>query len=364
MKRTPQSRSASAAIIVLLCGASTAWAQTAPSLNNAAPFAVLAGSTVTNTGPSVIAGDVGVSPGAAIVGFPPGTVSAGSTFHAGDATAAAAQVSVTTAYNDLAGQPSTANLTGQDLGTVGQVTPGVYTFNTSAQLTGQLTLNAQGNPNAVFIFQIGSTLTTASASSVVMINGGSVCNVFWQVGSSATLGTTTAFSGNILALASITLNNGARIAGRALARTGAVTLDTNTVSAAACGAPPPPAGACPVIGITPEVLPGGAVGVAYSQQIQGNSGTAPYTYSTTAALLPAGLSLSAAGLLAGTPTTPLAQTFAVRATDSLGCFAERTYTFRIGASVPTLPQVLVVLLAIGLMAIGYFRLRRPAAVRG
>ncbi len=366
MKHRPHYQKACAAIVILLCGASTAWAQTAPSLGNAAPFAVLGGSTVTNTGTSVIAGNVGVSPGSAITGFPPGTISSGSAFHGGNATAAAAQVDVTAAYNSLAGQASTGNLTGQDLGVVGQLTPGVYTFSSSAQLTGQLTLNAQGNANAVFIFQIGSTLTTASASSVVVINGGSVCNVFWQVGSSATLGTTTAFSGNILAQASITLNTGARIAGRALARTGAVTLDTNVTSAAACGAGggvPPPAAVCPVLGITPEVLPGGAVGVAYSQQILGNSGTSPYTFSTTASLLPAGLSLSSAGLLAGTPTTSLAQTFAVRATDSLGCVADRTYTFRIGVAVPTMPQVLVVLLAMGLMAIGYFRLRRPGSVR-
>jgi len=354
-----------AALAVLLCTTSSAFAQTAPSLGNAAPFGVLAASTVTNTGPSTVAGNVGVSPGAAIVGFPPGTVSAGSTFHAGNATAAAAQVSVTTAYNDLAGQTSTQNLTGQDLGALPPLVPGVYTFNTSAQLTGALQLNAQGNANAVFIFQIGSTLTTAAASSVTLINGGSLCNVFWQVGSSATLGTTTNFIGNILAQASITLNTGARVAGRTLARTGAVTMDTNIISAAACapGIAPPGAGSCPVIGITPEVLPGGAVGVPYSVQILGNSGTAPYTYSTTAADLPAGLTLSSTGLLSGTPTSPDAQTFIVTVTDALGCTATRTYVFRIGVGVPTMPQVLVVVLGLGLMAIGYVRLRRPRHAR-
>ena len=108
-----------------------------------------------------------------------------------------------TAYNDLAGQACDTNLTGQDLGGK-TLTPGVYCFNTSAQLTGDLVLDAQGNPAAVWIFQMGSTLTTASNASVVVINGGSSCNVFWQVGSSATLGTGTAFKGNILALASIT----------------------------------------------------------------------------------------------------------------------------------------------------------------
>ena len=143
----------------------------------------------------------------------------------------------TTAYNDLAGQTCTSDLTGQDLGGLTLV-PGVYCFSSSAQLTGALTLDAEGDPNAVWVFQIGSTLTTASNSSVLLINGGQACNVFWQVGSSATLGTTTSFVGNILALTSITLNTGANVSGRALARNGAVTLDTNTISVAVCGVPP------------------------------------------------------------------------------------------------------------------------------
>ena len=115
----------------------------------------------------------------------------------------------------------------------------MYCFSTSAQLTGSLTLNAQGNAGAVFIFKTGSTLTTASSSSVVMINGGSQCNVFWQVGSSATLGTATAFAGNILALSSITATTGANVIGRALARNGAVTLDTNNITPATCSSAAP-----------------------------------------------------------------------------------------------------------------------------
>jgi hypothetical protein len=210
--------------------------QAAPSLGTAGSFAVLGGSTVTNTGATTVNGDLGVSPGTAVTGFPPGTVVGGS-IHAADALAGQAQSDVTTAYNNLAGQPCTATLTGQDLGGM-TLTPGVYCFATSAQLTGALTLNAQGNAGAVFVFKIGSTLTTASGSSVLITNGGSPCNVFWQVGSSATVGTTTAFQGNILALTSITLTNGANVVGRALARNGAVTLDTNTVSNAACGVPP------------------------------------------------------------------------------------------------------------------------------
>ena len=168
----------------------------------------------------------------------------GGTIHISDAAAGAAQGSVTAAYTSLASQACTLDYSGTDLGTL-VLTPGVYCFSSSAQLTGTLTLNAGGNANAVFIFKIGSTLTTASGSNVVLINGGSLCNVFWQVGSSATLGTTTTFIGNILALTSITLNTGARITtGRALARNGAVTLDNNAINVSACSAgslPPTPA---------------------------------------------------------------------------------------------------------------------------
>ena len=199
-------------------------------LGTAENFGVLAGSTVTNTGPSVIQGDVGVSPGSAITGFLPGIVVAPGTIHAADAVAGQAQVDLTTAYNFLMGLPSTANLTGQDLGGL-VLTPGVYTFATSAQLTGVLTLNGLGNPSSQFVFQVGSALTTASNSAVLLINGASGNNVYWVVGSSVTLGTNTTFVGNIVALTSITLNTGATITcGRALARNGAVTLDNNTIT--------------------------------------------------------------------------------------------------------------------------------------
>ena len=207
-----------------------------PPLGTEQSFAVLGGSTVTNTGSSVITGDLGVSPGSAITGFPPGLVTGG-TIHAADAVALQAQNDTTTAYNDLAGQACDIDLTGQDLGGMTLV-PGVYCFSSSAQLTGALTLDAGGDPNADWVFQIGSTLTTASSSSVLLTNEGQPCNVFWQVGSSATLGTTTSFVGNILALTSITLNTGANVSGRALARNGAVTLDTNNVAVAVCGVPP------------------------------------------------------------------------------------------------------------------------------
>jgi Ice-binding-like len=228
------------ALAVYLCTVSSASTATSPPLGGAASFAVLAGSVVNNTGSSVVYGNLGISPGVAVIGFPPGVVVPPGTIHDADAVAAQAQSDLTTAYNNAAGQVCDINLTGQDLGGV-TLTPSVYCFRSSAQLTGMLTLDAQGNPNAVFIFQIGSTLMTASNSSVLLTNSASACNVYWQVGSSATLGNYTQFAGNILELVSITLNTGASVSGRALALTGAVTLDANKVSNAGCpGAPPLP----------------------------------------------------------------------------------------------------------------------------
>src|SRR5580658_5575281 len=210
-----------------------AHAQTAPSLGTAQSFAVLGASAVTNTGPSVITGDLGLSPGTSITGFPPGIVDGGS-IYATDALAAQARADATAAYLDLAGEAcNTTYGVPTDLGGKTLV-PGVYCFSSSAALTGTLTLNAGGNPDAPFIFLIGSTLTTASDASVVVINGAQRCQAFWKVGSSATLGTGTNFVGTIIALTSITLDTNAALAGRALARNGAVTLDSNTVSVSSC----------------------------------------------------------------------------------------------------------------------------------
>ncbi|MBA3435945.1 MAG: DUF3494 domain-containing protein, partial [Chloroflexi bacterium] len=232
MRRRIIGAAATAAMLlsVLAIGPSAA-AHDAVGLGTARSFAVLAGSTVTNTGPTVVTGDLGVSPGTAITGFPPGLVIG--TQHAADAVAAQAQSDLTIAYNDAAGRPCDSNRSGQDLG--GRTfTDGTYCYDSSAQLTGTVTLNGQGDPDAVFIFQIGSTLTTASASTVDLINGAQACNVFWQVGSSATLGTNTTFVGNILALTSITLNTSSTVDGRTLARNGAVTLDSNVIDRATC----------------------------------------------------------------------------------------------------------------------------------
>ena len=206
-------------------------AQAPVGLGTAASFAVLAGQTVTNTGPSVIAGGIGLSPGSAVTGFPPGTVNG--TIHTADAVALQAQADLTTAYNDAAGRASSATVSA-DLG--GQkLLPGVYTGGTLG-LTGTLTLDAQGDPHAVFVFQSASTLITASSSRVTIINGGNACNVFWQVTSSATLGTSSVFVGTVLALTSITATTGVVIFGRLLARNGAVTLDSNQMNRPSCTA--------------------------------------------------------------------------------------------------------------------------------
>lgn len=212
----------------------------AQTLGTAGSYGVLAGSTVTNTGVTVITGDLGISPGSAITGFSvidggPGSFTGA--LNQANAAAAQAHADATAAYLALAGASFTSNLTGLNLGGL-TLTPGVYYFSSSAQLTGTLTLDAQGNNDARFVFQIGSTLTTASNSLVNLINVspsaecGPDNGLFWQIGSSATIGTNSMFAGNILALTSITLNTGASIAdGRALALNGAVTLDSNRIDA-------------------------------------------------------------------------------------------------------------------------------------
>jgi type VI secretion system secreted protein VgrG len=221
--KNPSSATA-AGLIALLFLPSLAFAQ--GTLGTAASYAVLAGSTITNTGATSIRGDVGVSPGTSITGLPVGQPAPG-TVHAGDPAAAQAQADLTTMYNFLVAEPCTVVMSGVDLGGKTLV-PGVYCFATSAGLTGALTLDAQGDTAAVFIFQMGSTLTVANGSSVAVINGAQGRHVWWQVGSSATLGIGSTTLGNVLASASITLNTNAIVNGRALAQTGAVTMDSNS----------------------------------------------------------------------------------------------------------------------------------------
>jgi Ice-binding-like len=240
-------------LVAILCLAlillSVTYAQatvTRPPLGTAGSFAVLGGSTVKNTGPSVLNGNLGVDPGSAITGFPPGLVH-GAT-HKADAVALAAQGDVTIAYNAAKGAPCAHDMTSQDLGSKSLVA-GVYCFSSSAQLTGPLTLDGPG----VYIFQVGSKFTTSGNAVVTPIQGASPCNVFWQVGSSATIGTDSRFVGNILALTSISAQTGATFNGGLYARNGAVHLDNNTVTRSRCSTVPTKT---PTPGKTPTSGPG------------------------------------------------------------------------------------------------------------
>jgi hypothetical protein len=293
------------ALLFMAVTSQQALAQTAPTLGTVQSFAVLGASTVTNTGPSVITGDLGVSPGTAVTGFPPGVVVGGS-IHAADAVALQAQTDAITAYNDLAGQAcNTTYGVPTDLG--GQtLVPGVYCFSSSAAITGALTLNAGGDPNAVFIFKVASTLITASDASVVLINGAEQCQVFWQVGSSATLGTSTSFIGTVIALASVTLDTNATMFGRAIGLNGAVTLDSNAVSVPSCSGPP--ANSPPVLSesfSTPTIVAGGDSTLTITITNPNDTAatiTSPFTDS-----LPSGVTVvgSATTTSGGTVTAPV-----------------------------------------------------------
>jgi len=263
-----------AAVVLAMTPTRASAVATPVPLGTATSFAVLAGSQVTNTGPSSITGDLGVSPGTAITGFPPGTVMGAQ--HSADAVALQAKSDLVTGYNNAAGQaPDVTYPTAPDPVELGGRTldPGVYKAPISAGITGTLTLDAHGDPNAVWVFQIGSTLTTASGSNVSLVNGASPCNVYWQIGSSATLGTNSAFVGTIMAQESITVTTGTTIAGRALARTGAVTLDNNTINRGTCAAG----------GTTGGLITGGVVAGATSGGA--TAGTAGTTGSTTVGVI-------------------------------------------------------------------------------
>ena len=230
-----------AALAALLAG--TALAAASVNLGAARSFAVLAGTTITNTGATTITGDVGLHPGSSAPGFT--TVTLHGAKHLGDAVALKAKNALVTAYNDAAGAKPVTNVPTELGGTT--VGPGVYASDTLG-LSGTLTLDGDG----LYVFQAGSTLITAPGGKVTLINGASACNVYWQVGSSATLDTSTSFKGTIMALTSITLNNGATLEGRALARNGAVTMDHNSINSSSCAAPTITAAATPGSGSQPR----------------------------------------------------------------------------------------------------------------
>jgi len=283
---------AAAGVLVLAAAAQPAFAiGTTVGLGTAGSYSVLGGETVENTGPSVLSSNVGVSPGSAIIGFPPG--STGGVVHTNDAHAAQAQSDLTTAYNNAAGQASDATV-GSELGGL-TLAPGVYTVASSAEITGPLTLDAGGDPGAVFIFQIGSTLVTGSSSSVVMLNDAQSCHVFWQVAESATLGTGSSFVGTIMALTSITANTGATVEGRALARNGAVTLDTNVFTDVSCAttSTTPPTSAAPSPTATGTGTPTGTASTTSSPTTPPPGSTTATTPTNTAVVSPTDTSSSA-----------------------------------------------------------------------
>jgi hypothetical protein len=439
MKRNRLCLAASAGFAAILCGTSQASGQ---SLGAAQSFAVVGGSTVTAAGTgSFITGDVGVSPGTSITGFPAqATVVPPYGTHGNDAAAIAAQGSTGALYTTLMNTGG-ATLIGAELGGA-MLGPGVYSFSSTANIAAGTALTLTGA--GTYIFKVGSGLTANVGSSMLLVNGASPCNVFWQVTSAAILNGDS-FAGTVVAQAGVTLGVGAVLSGRALATTaGAVTLSGgNTIGgcSAAPGCPlitiaPPtlplgrtgvaysqqltatggagsyvftvtsgtlPAGltltpggllsgtpttagsspvtiratdgnacpgvitysiviapaTCPAITLAPPTLPAGAVGVAYSQQITASGGSGSYVFKVSSGTLPAGLTLSSGGLLSGTPTGT-SSTVNIQATDGIGCPGVATYTITVAASVPTLPQVFVVLLSLGLTGAGYFRLRRRA----
>lgn len=218
---------------LMIMAAGPAQAATPVGLGTASSFAVLAGAGVTNTGPTTLNGDLGTFPTTSITGA--GSLTVTGTVHGGDAVTQDAKTDLVTAYGVAAGQASNQTVSADLAGTT--LVSGVYTSASSMGLSGALTLDAAGDPDAVFVFQVGSALTVAAGSQVLLTNGAQACNVIWQVGSSATIGTGAAFRGTVIALTDITMVTGATVEGRLLARNGAVTLDTNVVTRPSCTSP-------------------------------------------------------------------------------------------------------------------------------
>ena len=341
-------------------------------LGGATTFGVLGASAVTNTGPSVINGDVGVSPGTSITGFPvPGSFTG--TLHQTDAVAGQAQSDLTTAFNVAAGLTPTSSGLGDLSGL--SLTPGVYSGG-ELSLSGNLTL--AGSATSVWVFQAASTLITASASTITLTGGATSCNVFWQVGSSATLGSSSDFVGTIMANQSITATTGANIAGRLLASNAAVTLDDNTITVpTGCD----PAGSV-ITSDSPAITSGtptpATVGTPYSFTVTASGIPAP-TVAVTVGSLPAGLSLNGTtGLISGTPTAAGTSTFTITASNEVPPSVSAIYTLATAAAIvdppigpelaatgtEPLPLVIVgpALLALGFVFVIYSRMTRTALI--
>ncbi|SDR02974.1 Putative Ig domain-containing protein [Curtobacterium sp. UNCCL20] len=298
-------------------------------LGTAATYGVLGASAVTNTGPTVVNGDLGVSPGTSITGFGPADGIVNGTVHQTDAAAAQAQRDTTTAYDVAAGLTPTrtgiTELNGLSL------TPGVYSGGAlSLANTGALTL--AGSANSVWVFQAASTLTIGSGTRITITGGASSCNVFWQVGSSATVGTGAQFQGTVLAQQSVTATTGATVVGRLLARTGAVTLDTNTITASSgCPTPGTPSETTAPT-ITSGTPPTATAGTPYSYTVTATGTPAP-TY--TAVGLPAGLTLNGTtGVVSGTPTAPGTSRVTITASNGTSPNATTVVTITVRPTAP------------------------------
>ncbi len=323
------SRLTAFAVFGAFCGgALSTFAQSPPSLGSAASFAVLGASRVTNTGPTIVSGNVGVSPGNTVTGL------SGSNFVLGerrvnDSLAQQAQKDITAAYANLAARPCEWTLDG-DLG--GRtLAPGVYCLPRDTVLTGALTLDANGNRDAVWIFQVESSLSTAPESTVQTINSGRDNKVFWRIGGPAAFGAASTFTGNVLARADITLDRNANVSGRLLTQTGAVTLDDGAVTIC-----------CDLLDMTPHLLPRGTVGTPYAAMLTAADGKPPYTFAMVAGELPPGMTFSASGF-SGTPTASGVFQAAIAVTDAAGLNCIRVYTISIscGLTLPPLPRPLV-----------------------
>ena len=344
----------------ILFAAPAAFAQVAPPLGTTQQFTLLGGSAATGaTGlGSQVNGDVGSSPTATISNFPPSTVTPPFILHlANDAVVQQAHLDGITAFNGLnqgAGTVIPDNLTGAIL------TTGIYTFTTGApNLPNNTTLTLSGP--GVFVLRAGSTLIAGTGSTVNLIGGANPCNVFWQVGSSATLIGVT-FSGTIIANTSVTIGSGSNLVGKAIANNGAVTLSgagTNAVG----GCATPSAAVCPVITVSPASLLGGTVGVPYTQVLTASGGVAPYAFGPVTGSLPAGLSLSVGGTLSGTPTSAGSSTFTIRAVDFNACFADRVYTIAVIPPVPTMGEWAKILLFLALGLAGFLGMRKQTGGR-
>ena len=322
----------------------------AQSLGAASSFAVegAAGVTAAGGAGTVIGGDVGSSPNASITGFPPALVVPPFGIHANDGAAIAAQGADTALFINLGNGACTDTPIPQM--SAANFGPGIHCFSSTADLaaSGNMTLTGAG----VYIFRVPTGLT-ANVSSTVTLNGVNPCNVFWQVGSAAVLNGAI-FVGNVVAQAGVTLGVGASLTGRALATSGPVTLSGSN-TAGGCSVAPP---VCPPIALSPATLPGGTLGVAYSQTFTGSGGVVPFTFAVTAGALPAGLTLTAAGVLSGTPTTSGTSTFTIRGSDATGCFQETSYTVPVATAVPTLSQWAMIALVLLLALAGFTAMRR------